>query len=68
MAPAGERAGQAPRVPVLDQTLNTVVACGVKHAIAAAARVQPSNADKPGSPPRRGDSPIPSERLAWVKL
>lgn len=32
----GERAGQAPRVPRLDQPLGTVVAGGVKHAIAAA--------------------------------
>ncbi|HAY42841.1 MAG TPA: DNA cytosine methyltransferase, partial [Micrococcaceae bacterium] len=32
----GERAGQAPRVPGLDQPLGTVVAGGVKHAIAAA--------------------------------
>ena len=32
----GERAGQAPRVPGLDQPLDTVVAGGVKHAIAAA--------------------------------
>lgn len=31
----GERAGQAPRVPGLDQPLGTVVAGGVKHAIAA---------------------------------
>ena len=32
----GERAGQSPRVPGLDQPLGTVVAGGVKHAIAAA--------------------------------
>jgi DNA (cytosine-5)-methyltransferase 1 len=32
----GERTGQAPRVPGLDQPLGTVVAGGVKHAIAAA--------------------------------
>ena len=32
----GERAGQAPRVPGLNQPLGTVVAGGVKHAIAAA--------------------------------
>nr|WP_314487681.1 DNA cytosine methyltransferase [uncultured Pseudomonas sp.] len=32
----GERAGQAPRAPGLDQPLGTVVAGGVKHAIAAA--------------------------------
>jgi len=32
----GERAGQAPRAPGLDQPLGTVVEGGVKHAIAAA--------------------------------
>ncbi|WP_456293053.1 DNA cytosine methyltransferase [Pseudomonas sp. AK106] len=32
----GERAGQQPRVPGLDQPLGTVVAGGVKHALAAA--------------------------------
>ncbi|NNB54188.1 DNA cytosine methyltransferase [Pseudomonas fragi] len=32
----GERAGQAPRVPGLNQPLGTVVAGGVKHAMAAA--------------------------------
>lgn len=32
----GERAGQEPRVPGLDQPLGTVVAGGVKHALAAA--------------------------------
>ena len=51
----GERAGQAPRAPGLDQPLGTVVAGGVKHAIAAAALVQLGNGDKPGSAPRCAD-------------
>ena len=51
----GERAGQAPRVPGLDQPLGTVVAGGVKHAIAAAALVQLGNGDKPGSAPRSAE-------------
>ena len=51
----GERAGQAPRAPGLDQPLGTVVAGGVKHAIAAAALVQLGNGDKPGSAPRSAD-------------
>ena len=51
----GERAGQAPRVPGLDQPLGKVVAGGVKHAIAAAALVQLGNGDKPGSAPRSAD-------------
>ncbi|EPM68806.1 C-5 cytosine-specific DNA methylase, partial [Pseudomonas syringae pv. theae ICMP 3923] len=32
----GEREGQQPRVPIIDQPLGTVVAGGVKHALAAA--------------------------------
>ncbi|MBN0120175.1 DNA cytosine methyltransferase, partial [Pseudomonas aeruginosa] len=32
----GERDGQAPRVPGLDKPLGTVVAGGIKHAVAAA--------------------------------
>ncbi|PTU02141.1 DNA cytosine methyltransferase, partial [Pseudomonas sp. HMWF031] len=51
----GERAGQEPRVPGLDQPLGTVVAGGVKHALAAAALVQLGNGDKPGSVPRSAD-------------
>ncbi len=51
----GERVGQAPRVRGLDQPLGTVVAGGVKHAIAAAALVQLGNGDKPGSTPRSAD-------------
>ncbi|WP_315247471.1 DNA cytosine methyltransferase [Pseudomonas fragi] len=42
----GERAGQAPRVPDLDQPLGTVVAGGVKHAIAAAHLVKFRFADE----------------------
>ena len=42
----GERAGQAPRVPSLDQQLGTVVAGGVKHAIAAAHLVKFRFADE----------------------
>ena len=51
----GERAGQAPRVPSLDQPLGTVIAGGVKHAIVAAALVQLGNGDKPGSATRSAD-------------
>ena len=42
----GERAGQAPRVPGLDQPLGTVVAGGVKHAVAAAHLVKFRFADE----------------------
>ena len=42
----GERAGQSPRVPGLDQPLGTVVAGGVKHAIAAAHLVKFRFADE----------------------
>lgn len=42
----GERAGQAPRVPSLDQPLGAVVAGGVKHAIAAAHLVKFRFADE----------------------
>ena len=42
----GERAGQAPRVPGLDQPLGTVVAGRVKHAIAAAHLVKFRFADE----------------------
>ena len=51
----GERAGQAPRVPSLDQPLGTVIAGGVKHAIVAAALVPLGNGDKPGSATRSAD-------------
>jgi DNA (cytosine-5)-methyltransferase 1 len=42
----GERAGQEPRVPGLDQPLGTVVAGGVKHALAAAHLVKFRFADE----------------------
>ncbi len=42
----GERAGQAPRIPSLDQPLGAVVAGGVKHAIAAAHLVKFRFADE----------------------
>ena len=42
----GERAGQVPRVPGLDQPLGTVVAGGVKHALAAAHLVKFRFADE----------------------
>ena len=39
----GEREGQKPRVPGLDQPLGTVVAGGVKHALTSAIMVQNNN-------------------------
>ena len=52
----GERAGQAPRVPGLDQPLGTVVAGGVKHAIAAAHLVKFRFADES----KALDEPLPT--------
>jgi hypothetical protein len=52
----GERAGQAPRVPGLDQPLGTVVAGGVKHAVAAAHLVKFRFADKG----KALDEPLPT--------
>ena len=52
----GERAGQAPRVPGLDQPLGTVVAGGVKHAIAAAHLVKFKFADEG----KALDEPLPT--------
>ena len=52
----GERAGQAPRVPGLDQPLGTVVAAGVKHAIAAAHLVKFRFADEG----KALDEPLPT--------
>ena len=52
----GERAGQAPRVPGLDQPLGTVVAGGVKHAIAAAHLVKFRFADEG----KALDEPLPT--------
>ena len=52
----GERTGQAPRVPGLDQPLSTVVAGGVKHAIAAAHLVKFRFADEG----KALDEPLPT--------
>ncbi len=52
----GERAGQAPRVPGLDQPLGTVVAGGVKHAVAAAHLVKFRFADEG----KALDEPLPT--------
>ena len=52
----GERAGQAPRVPGLDQPLGTVMAGGVKHAIAAAHLVKFRFADEG----KALDEPLPT--------
>ena len=52
----GERAGQAPLVPGLDQPLGTVVASGVKHAIAAAHLVKFRFADEG----KALDEPLPT--------
>jgi len=52
----GERAGQAPRVPALDQPLGTVVEGGVKHAIAAAHLVKFRFADEG----KALDEPLPT--------
>ena len=52
----GERAGQAPRVSGLDQPLGTVVAGGVKHAIAAAHLVKFRFADEG----KALDEPLPT--------
>ncbi|KTC41392.1 DNA methyltransferase [Pseudomonas sp. ABAC21] len=49
----GERAGQEPRVPGLDQPLGTVVAGGVKHALASACIVQAGRGEGSGANKRR---------------
>ncbi|WP_207815488.1 DNA cytosine methyltransferase [Pseudomonas sp. 50_B] len=46
----GERAGQKPRVPGLDQPLGTVVAGGIKHAIAGAVLVGTGGPEYSGKP------------------
>lgn len=46
----GERTGQEPRVPGLDQPLGTVVAGGVKHAIAGAVLVGTGGPEYSGKP------------------
>ncbi|HCL4121578.1 TPA: DNA cytosine methyltransferase [Pseudomonas aeruginosa] len=52
----GERDGQAPRVPGIDKPLGTVVAGGIKHAVAAAHLVK-FRFDATGSPV---DEPMPT--------
>ena len=52
----GERAGQEPRVPGLDQPLGTVVAGGVKHALTAAHLVKFRFADEG----KALDEPLPT--------
>uniref|UniRef100_UPI003CF533E1 DNA cytosine methyltransferase n=1 Tax=Pseudomonas sp. TWR3-1-1 TaxID=2804633 RepID=UPI003CF533E1 len=49
----GERTGQAPRVPGLDQPLGTVVAGGVRHALASACIVQAGHGEGSGKNKRR---------------
>jgi len=49
----GERVGQEPRVPGLDQPLGTVVAGGVKHALASAYIVQAGHGEGSGKNRRR---------------
>ena len=49
----GERTGQAPRVPGLVQPLGTVVAGGVKHALASACIVQAGHGEGSGKSKRR---------------
>lgn len=51
----GERIGQEPRVPGLDQPLGTVVAGGVKHALASACIVQAGHGEGSGKSRRRSD-------------
>jgi len=49
----GERPGQEPRVPGVDQPLGTVVAGGVKHAVASACIVQAGHGEGSGANKRR---------------
>lgn len=49
----GERQGQEPRVPGVDQPLGTVVAGGVKHALASACIVQAGHGEGSGANKRR---------------
>ncbi|QYM70229.1 DNA cytosine methyltransferase [Pseudomonas sp. So3.2b] len=49
----GERPGQEPRVPGVDQPLGTVVAGGVKHALASACIVQAGHGEGTGANKRR---------------
>lgn len=49
----GEREGQQPRVPGIDQPLGTVVAGGVKHALASACIIQAGHDEGSGATKRR---------------
>ncbi|RMQ98456.1 C-5 cytosine-specific DNA methylase [Pseudomonas savastanoi pv. glycinea] len=49
----GEREGQQPRIPGLDQPLGTVVAGGVKHALTSAYIVQAGHGEGSGKSKRR---------------
>ncbi|RMS64014.1 DNA (cytosine-5)-methyltransferase 1 [Pseudomonas sp. BS3767] len=49
----GEHEGQKPRVPGIDQPLGTVVAGGVKHALASACIVQAGHGEGTGATKRR---------------
>ena len=49
----GERVGQEPRVPGLDQPLGTIVAGGVKHALTSACIVQAGHGEGSGESKRR---------------
>ena len=49
----GEREGQQPRVPNINQPLGTVVAGGVKHALASACIVQAGHGEGSGKTKRR---------------
>jgi len=49
----GERPGQEPRVPGVDRPLGTVVAGGVKHALASACIVQAGHGEGSGATKRR---------------
>lgn len=49
----GERPGQEPRVPGVDQPLGTVVAGGAKHALASACIVQAGHGEGSGANKRR---------------
>ncbi|WP_282372636.1 DNA cytosine methyltransferase [Pseudomonas sp. PS02290] len=53
----GERAGQEPRVPGLDQPLGTVVAGGVKHALTSAVLVGAGGPEYSGKP-TAADQPV----------
>jgi DNA (cytosine-5)-methyltransferase 1 len=55
----GEREGQAPRAMDVEKPLNTVVAGGIKHAVAVAHMMQANTAKNGGvNPGRRVDDPL----------